>query len=93
MSRLLLLLLTAGFLFSCGYGSRYEAEKACWDWVEDGGTITKYGDNSYRRRRCKEDSATRKFISFQNMAVKKGGIYGSKNKYIVDEKVIKRFKY
>lgn len=40
MKRFLLLSLTAGLLSSCGYGSRYEAEKACKDWREKGGSYT-----------------------------------------------------
>ena len=40
MNRLLLLALTAGLISSCGYRSRYEADKACKEWSAKGGTFT-----------------------------------------------------
>ena len=67
----LLLMLT-----SCGYGSKYEAKRACEDWVKNGGTYSRnytkingLGEDVKKtkkadRRWCRKD-ATNKFLGIE----------------------------
>ena len=80
-------------LTSCGYGSKYKANEACWDWAEAGGTIDVDADKKgILRRKCIVEEETKQVIGIQNMAVNKGGDY-TKGGYSEDSKAIKRFKY
>ena len=60
------------------YGSSFEAEKACYEWISNGG----YGSNFWD---CKHDRASKKFLGIKEDPNKSGRY----SRY----EVLKRFKY
>ncbi len=115
MKRLLLPVLAALALPSAveanwfGYGSRYEANEACEEWVVKGGTYQveyKDYDGEYRNprdirtrylRECQNDSSTNKVLGLTQKRAVKGGSYDAdylyQGNYKKSRKVIKYFKY
>ena len=110
MKRLLLPVLAALALPSAveanwfGYGSRYEANEACEEWVVKGGTYQVeykdyHGQKIYTRnlRECQDDSSTNKVLGLTQKRAVKGGSYDAdylyQGNYKKSRKLIKYFKY
>ena len=93
MKKIYLLSLLVFLITGCKYGSKYEAEKACEKWANEGFTI-RFVDRQFKNRRCWNEKATNRYLGFEYK--------GAKNKFYkyyewersnIKEQVVKRFKY
>ena len=100
----LILLLT-----SCSYGSFYEAQEACEEWRDKGGSYkfererknikneTYITISSNRLRDCLNENETNQILGFQYFGCKKGDFVklgpSKRNLPNITQKVVKRFKY
>ncbi len=96
--RLLLLAPLILVLSSCGYGSYYEAERACDKWEDAGGTYSWFyslyeKDVESLLRDCFEEDKTNQILGRVDTSKRKGAYYKADSKPASKWKIIKRFKY
>ena len=88
-------------LSSCGYGSFYQAEEACWKWVSKGGSY-QYEDlklsnrttvRTSNIRHCEIEERTKQLLGFKDTNKRNGSFYKLGTRPDRKIKLVKKFQY